>query len=192
MSVFVILILGIAVLLVFTAVILVLIFLTAGLAFLSFRRPRVVPQSRNPVKTPGDIQHALQLLLDATPAGKEVGFVIFHGHRDLDFVQFVLDPNGLLLDWPTIQTDGLKRLPMVLQQLELLGFRKVAPCHDGMPLSEQIASLQVGQFLILDDGLYAQTGRNAASNYALTIALLRDVFGVADMRLVEITLEPHG
>lgn len=81
---------------------------------------------------------------------------------------------------------------MFLQQLESRGFRKVASGHDETPLSNQIVSLQAGQFLILDDGLYAQTGKNAASIYALTIALLRDVFGVEDLRLVEITLEPHG
>lgn len=93
MSAFVILILILAV-----AVILVLALLTSGIALFSIRSSHVIPQVRNPDIKPGDIQHALQVLLDTPPGGKNVGFVIFHGHRDLDFVQFLLDPDGLLLN----------------------------------------------------------------------------------------------
>ena len=139
-----------------------------------------------------NIRNAIQQLLDATPAEEKGGFVIFGGYRDLDYVQFALDPNGLLLNWPTMQKEGPERLPNFREQLECRGFQNIAPVDDGAPISKQIGNLQVGQYMILDDGLYAQTGRDAPKNRDLTIALLSEIFGVTDLSLVEITLESNG
>ncbi len=158
----------------------------------SRRRPDDSTQRHDSATTPDDIQHVIQQLLDATPAGETGGFVIFSGSRDLDYVQFAVDPNGLLLNWPTIQKDGPERLPKFREQLKRRGFQEISPTDFGPPISEQIANLKTGQLMILDDGLYAQTGRDASKSRDLTIALLRDIFGLTDLNRVDITLEPDG
>ena len=178
------------------AIPLIAVVLVLGIGVVVFlscrRRPDRSGQGDDHGTTPDDVRQAIQQLLDAAPAGERGGFVIFGGYRELDYVQFALDPNGLTLNWPTMQKEGPERLPLFRQQLERRGFREIQPAVDGPPISEQLADLQTGQFMVLDDGLYAQTGRSAAENRDLTIALLREIFGVTDLRRVEITLEPEG
>jgi len=139
-----------------------------------------------------DIQHAIQQLLDATPAGAKGGFVIFDGYRDIDYVQFSLDPNGLLLACLEVPGDDTERMPRFREHLERRGFQEVSHIADGPPVREQIVNLQTGQFMVFDDGLFAQTGRNAQQNRDLTVELLRNVFSVTDLKRIEITLEPDG
>ena len=128
-----------------------------------------------------EIRSAIDALLSAAPEGRRGGFVIFHGYHDLDYVQFSLEPGGMLLNWPTVQEGGLERLPHFEEQLPKRGWSRVEAVPDGDPLSEQIGNLQIGQFMVLDDGLYGQAGRDAEANCELTVDLLREVFGVTDL-----------
>lgn len=131
-----------------------------------------------------EIRTVIQQLLDYTYPGKKGGFVIFGGYHDLDFVQFALEPNGLILNWPTMQEGGNERLPKFLAHLEQRKFLQ-SP-------SNSIDDLRSGQFVILEDGLNAQVGRDPLKVSKLAIELLKDIFGVTDLNHVRITLEKIG
>ena len=100
-----------------------------------------------------NILNAIQRLLDSRPPQQRGGFVIFQGNRELDYVQFALDANGMLLNWPSFQKEGPERLPMFHAQLEQRGFRQLRPDAGDSEIWGQIHNLQPGEFMILDDGL---------------------------------------
>jgi len=139
-----------------------------------------------------NVRDALVTVLHSAPLGKRGGFVIFGGKRDVDYVQYALDPNGLELNWPTFQEDGKQRLPQFEKYLKAKGYVRVFSSKQGSSLAEQIMALRQGQYMILDDGLYCQVGRNVDEIRKITIELMEKVFGVTGEKNFKITLEPNG
>ena len=130
-----------------------------------------------------NIRNAFVELLEISPAGQRGGFVIFEGKTDLDYVQFSLEPIGLVLNWPTYQPGGKERLPKFVVVLQKSGF---------VAATKGFQSLIPGQYLIMDDGLYAQCGRNLDTVTGLTALLLSEVFEVSELPKSRITLELNG
>jgi hypothetical protein len=64
--------------------------------------------------------------------------------------------------------------------------------EDGRDLPQQIGSLQKGHYMVLDDGLYCQVGRDVEEIRTMTIELMESIFGVAQEGGFHITLEPNG
>jgi hypothetical protein len=160
--------------------------------------------------TSEDILQAIEQLLAAPP--ERMGFVIFRGHADRDYVQYALEVNGLLLNWPAVDEPSQRRLDMFVEELTRRGFVELPPAPSLPPAADtgnpyqapksqviddeayrqQIAALAPSQFVILDDGLYAQAGRDAPRLRDLTLELLRDIFGVQSVAHVGIVLQPNG
>lgn len=138
------------------------------------------------------IEQSLHELVSHTPIGQRGGFVIFGGPTELDFVQFSLDEGGLLLNWPTIQKNGLMRLPGFLEILSGFGFIDRSPDDPESVDRETIRSLSTGELCSASDGLYAQCGREVAWVAEITAALLQGVFQVASPSDAEVTLELNG
>ncbi len=126
------------------------------------------------------VRRALTDVIGSAPPGQRGGFVIFGGKRDLDYVQYCLDPNGLELNWPVGQEGGAERLPLFLDYLNAKGYEHVSVTEDGRGLSEQIQSLQKGQYMVLDDGLYCQVGRDVEEIRTMTRELMKSIFGIVD------------
>jgi HJR/Mrr/RecB family endonuclease len=137
------------------------------------------------------IREAIIELLNSAPPRECGGFVIFNGKRDIDFVQYALDPNGLLLSWPP-QEGEKERLLQCEACLIKQGYSRIIPSDVGLPLPEQISAMQKGQYMILDDGLYGQAGRDAEEVANLTFYLLSNVFGMSVKDVVAITLEKES
>ena len=148
-------------------------------------------QAEFPGTTSDDIRRAIVELLETTAPGDRGGFVIFGGDRDLDYVQYSLEPNGLLLNWPTIQEGGRERLSAFRRTLESRGFRGLL-MHPDSAVSDEIANMQTGHFIVVEDGLYAQVGRDPVVVRDLTLELLQSAFGIDDVRRVHVTLELQG
>lgn len=141
---------------------------------------------------PGSVREAIASLLASRAHGQKGGFVIFGGGCDLDYVQYSLDRNGLLLNWPTFQERGVERLPAYEEYLREQGFTWQPPAEDDANLRGQILSLRSGEYVVLDDGLYAQVGRNVEQIRCMTLDLMAAVFGVSDEKRITITFEPKS
>ena len=129
------------------------------------------------------IRNAFVELLAVASVGERGGFVIFEGNTDLDYVQFSLEAAGLVLNWPTYQPGGKERLPKFVTVLQKAGFALAR---------KDFSTLVPGEYLVADDGLYAQCGRNLESVTGLTCLLLSDVFDVHELPKSKITLELNG
>lgn len=142
-------------------------------------------------KPPRDVRAALKKLLKTAPAGQSGGFVVFGGKSDLDYVQYALGPKGLILNWPTFQQGGRERLPLFVDYLKHHGYSEVSPAADQSSARRQIQSLPQGRYVVFDDGLYCQAGRDPEELRILTLGLLRTVFDIAE-KDVRIQLNEGG
>lgn len=148
-------------------------------------------KNRKKKPAPKTVVDALTKLLAAVPQGEAGGFVIFGGQSDYDYVQYSLEPTGLLLNWPTMQKGGTERLPLFEAYLKDRGYQAIEPT-DGLPLPEQIDAMVKGQYMILDDGMYCQVGRDIAEISTMTKELMASVFGEEDESAFQIQVAPHG
>lgn len=64
--------------------------------------------------------------------------------------------------------------------------------HPDSAVSDEIANMQTGHFIVVEDGLYAQVGRDPVVVRDLTLELLQSAFGIDDVRRVHVTLELQG
>jgi hypothetical protein len=107
------------------------------------------------------IRSASEKLLASQPAGQKGGFVIFDCGNDLEFVQFSLEPDGLLLYWPeTMKQDGV---------VDLLGELGYAP-------HPRVDTIAARQYVVADDGIYAQFGRDIDAVETFTTRAFERIF----------------
>ena len=149
---------------------------------------KVAASPEKPRQTEIDVKTALSELLTRGKVGALGGFVVFVGKAELDYVQYALEADGLMLNWPTKQKGGAARLPGVINVLRKSGFAERKPIGDHDP-RRQIDEMRKGQYIVFDDGLYAKAGKNVDELKSLTLALLKDVFGVTNENQISITLE---
>lgn len=138
---------------------------------------------------------SLDTLISSRPEGTKGGFVVFTGPRDLDYVQFSLEPTGLMLNWPTFQEGGKERLDGYVQVLKMHGFTEFTKtnANDGdaeKPDFKIIEQLKLREYTILEDGLYANCGRDRLQNTRLVQALFREVFQVNKLAGVQVETDP--
>jgi hypothetical protein len=113
------------------------------------------------------IRNAVDRLLSASKPGEQGGFVIFDDGNDIEYVQFSVEPEGLVLFWPeegprVPSTD--RSVPSLLQSFD---FREVAD------LKKMAARVYVTE----DDGIYAQFGRDVDLVENFTSAAFEKVYG---------------
>ena len=132
------------------------------------------------------LRSSLQTLLDAAPAGQRGGFVVFSQGKDLEYVQFSLEGNGLTLNWPTMQAGGKEALPGHLAVLADFGFSEETRSD------QTVQSLTPNRYLTFDDGIYAQMGRAVGLAESVTKSVFERVFGGYDEAALSVNLEPTG
>ena len=138
------------------------------------------------------ISQSLETLLSSTPPGQRGGFVVFKSLDQREFVQYALEADGLLLNWPTFQEGRMERLPQFVEILSSRGFVGKSPENPADLDRECIASLEPGEVYIADDGLYAKCGRDIDQVSELTAVLLREICKIPDLSKIKITLEVDG
>lgn len=134
-----------------------------------------------PAYAPVDVRTALAELLDH---GKSGGFVVFEGNSGSAIVQYSLEANGLQLC--SIVSDDKRTL--LLGCLKSKGYSEVTLTDKKSKFPE----LKKGQFIILNDELYCQVGRDVEEIRVMTIELMSRVFNCSDESSFNITLEPNG
>lgn len=127
---------------------------------------------------PSDTIRTALLTLMKTGAAKNQsgGFVIFDLGEDTSFVQFSLEPEGLMLFWPEQAgpSDDVEKL---------LGEREFADTPDEPGL------LKPSSYTRADDGLYAQFGRDLAAVEQFTLEVFGEVFRASSLAMLRATVD---
>jgi len=169
-----------------TICLLLVIFVQGSLLFQCKSKTQKIDNSDNAA-----VGAALSQILSKGKPGACGAFVIFGGRSDYDYVQYALDEKGLLLNWPTIQKGGAERLPVFVSCLIQKGFQQIQPDAKVSEI-EQVEKLSNGQFVVLNDGLYAEAGKDVAEIKTLTLYLMKTIFKVFKETEINITLELEG
>lgn len=112
------------------------------------------------------IAKALADLLGSAPAGKSGGFVIFDDGNQDEFVQFSLEPEGLLLFFAAVGRVSAEEAAKVLDRIPF--------AHDR---HADVKGLRPKSYVLEDDGVYAQFGRDSESVTSFTLRAFRELFG---------------
>src|SRR2546426_11451858 len=96
------------------------------------------------------------------------GFVIFDDGKEDEYVQFSLEPKGLMFNWPTM-------LPSYEEKLD-----EVAALLREFDFHEATQNLEVGSFEIADDGIYAQFGKDVDRIERFTLETFSRLFAQSE------------
>lgn len=129
------------------------------------------------------VRTAIETLLAAAPEGQRAGFVIFDQGAALQYVQFALQENGLMLNHPTVQAGGVTALPHVRDVLLELGF---------LEAKGAVGDLRPNELVVYDDGLYANFGRDVSLAEAATKTCFQRAFGGFDEAKLSVNLDVEG
>ena len=132
---------------------------------------------------------AVEQLLESQSPATWGGFVIFQGEKEHDYVQFELQPNGLVLNLETFHEVGESKLDAFRDYLVSKKFYFLPIKENTRSGSDQLLKCLPKQFMILEDGLYAQVGKKAHKIVDLAIEVLESIYDVTDLESPEITLE---
>ena len=109
------------------------------------------------------IRDAVKKLLD-----QKEGFVIFDDGKDDEYVQYSLEPHGLMFNWPTMLPSYAARVGEVAALLRELDFREAS------------GDLDIRTYEVANDGVYAQFGRDAERIESFTLEAFRRFFGQSE------------
>jgi hypothetical protein len=138
------------------------------------------------------IKEKVIALLERGKAGTCGGFIIFSGESDLSYVQYALEANGLMLNWPVSHKNKRAKLPSYKSVLNREGFKERKRDKSILSPAGEINKLNYGEYAMFPDALYAQAGQDADFITSHTINLLKNVFGLRDSSIITITLELKG
>ncbi len=111
---------------------------------------------------PGDtIRKAVDHLLAAN-----TGFVVFDDDNDDEYVQYAIEPEGLMLFWPAQGPKVPSTKGTVASLLESFDFRQ----------GKDVRKLPVRTYAVESDGLYAQFGRDVDLVENFTTAAFERVY----------------
>src|SRR5438477_6811340 len=118
---------------------------------------------------------ALTKLVATRVPGSSGGFVIFSANDrdDQEYVQFSLEPAGLMLFWPAEGPAVPARDPRVTDLLRELSFQEV----ELRSKSDTPSTLNYRAYVKLSDGLYGQFGDDIELTERFTIMAFERVFG---------------
>ena len=126
------------------------------------------------------IAKGLADLLASAPAGKSGGFVIFNNGNQDEFVQFSLEPEGLLLFWADVGRVSAEEAAKLLDRIPF--------AHDR---HADVKRLHPQSYVLEDDGVYAQFGRDAEGVISFTLRAFGELFGrEAQQVQAEVSIEP--
>ncbi len=113
------------------------------------------------------IRQAADRLLAASKPGEQGGFVVLDDGDDSEYVQYSVEPEGLMLFWPA---EG-PRVPStnggVASLLQSFDFRQTS----------ELKTMPPRTYVVEDDGLYAQFGRDVDLVENFTTAAFERVYG---------------
>ena len=115
---------------------------------------------------------ALRKLVATRVPGSSGGFVIFSAN-DREYVQFSLEPAGLMLFWPAEGPAVPARDPRVTDLLRELSFHEV----ELRSKSDRPSTLNYRAYVKLSDGLYGQFGDDIELTERFTTMAFERVFG---------------
>ena len=141
-------------------------------------------------KVENKIGTSVGTLLSSTQPGNMGGFVSFIGDNELEYVQYSLDKMGMLLYWPVGGDKTISDMRKCVSALDGLGFEQVF--INDLPTRVIIENLKVNEYVVFDDGLYSQVGRDKDTVTHLTKLLLHKVFNYNDLENIKVTLEIDG
>ena len=149
----------------------------------------VIACSSNNEETKESSIEAINSLLAANP--EDQGFIIFNGKNELDFIQFGLEEYGFMLFWPYIESDnkGLKELDKVKSFLDEDGYIQI---KKDTVSREDVVNLNKYEYLIDDDGIYANVGKEDLQIFSLIENLFKKIYGYEEYRGIKIDLEIYG
>jgi hypothetical protein len=125
------------------------------------------------------IAKALAELLASAPAGSSGGFVIFDNGNQDEYVQFSVEPEGLLLFWADA---GRVSAEEAAKLLDLIPF-----AHDR---HADVKRLRPKSYVLEDNGVYAQFGRDTESVTSFTMRAFSELFGrEAQLVRAEVSIE---
>ena len=96
------------------------------------------------------------------------GFVIFDDGDEDEYVQYALEPEGLMFNWPTMLPSYEEKLGDVAALLRKFEFREAS------------TNLEVGMYEISEDGIYAQFGKDIDRIERFTLEVFRRLFGKSE------------
>jgi len=137
---------------------------------------------------PKKLLDSISQLVNSRNLGETGGYIIIDGNNEFEYVQYCLEADGLLYNWPTLQEGGEELLPVVIEALQAIGFSQF-PLDNNSDIGDQISDLGINEFLVCDDGLYGQSGRDVNRLTEVSSYLLKNVFKISDLESVNITLE---
>src|SRR5713226_8476694 len=117
------------------------------------------------------IRAAFARILGAAGAGVKGGFVVFDDGKELEYVQFSVEPAGLMHMWPTEYVEV--PVDRVTDLLRTLSFTKVDA--NRTPAERTYA--------VEDDGVYAMFGRDTALAEKFTLKAFEQLFGRTPAKL---------
>ena len=129
-------------------------------------RPGGVPCSPLSLRERGE-KDGLRLILTTLP-----GFVIFSAN-DREYVQFSLEPAGLMLFWPAEGPAVSARDPRLTDLLRELSFHEV----ELRSKSDTPSTVNYRAYVKLSDGLYGQFGDDIDLTERFTTTAFERVFG---------------
>ncbi len=133
------------------------------------------------------ISKALNTLLASRPPGAEGGFVIFRW--DTDFLQFSLEPLGLMFNWPIVPKTA-DRVPLVLEVLAKAGLSRVPAASNVRGATTE--PTEPGQFYLANDGVYAQCGRDLDRLVMIMNSLMKDLLDVRVDDMTDVNIELYN
>ena len=96
------------------------------------------------------------------------GFVIFDDGKEDEYVQFSLEPKGLMFNWPTMLPSYQARLEDVAALLGEFEFHEASADHD------------VGTYEVAEEGIYAQFGKDVDRIERFTLESFRRLFAQSE------------
>ncbi len=137
------------------------------------------------MKLPTESYDAVKTLLKADPADK--GFIIFSGKDEMEYVQFMIEENGLLMNWPIFSPK--REAEPVCRELVRKDFnRRNVSLID----REAVLTLKYKEFMLDQEDIYANPGTDPDEILDLTEHLFVNVFDYQSLDKIEIELVTEG
>ena len=138
------------------------------------------------MKMSQEAYNAVKELLKADPADR--GFIVFSGKHEMEYVQFMIEENGLLMNWPI-----LKKVPKRSAKVAELACRElIRKDYNRRNVSEidrtAVLALKEKEFMLDSEDLYANPGKEAEEIVALAAHLFINVFDYQKLDKIEIEL----
>jgi hypothetical protein len=130
---------------------------------------------------------SIERLLKSNP--KNMGFIIFSGKMEYEYVQYGLEEYGFLLYWPILENNDHKNY----KEAEVVELRLIENGFTKLNLSNvtrnDVENLKLREFAINVDGIYANVGNDPNEIYKITEDLFMNIYKYNDIKNIKIILQ---